>query len=41
MIEYNSIKCPDCAWVMRIPVQNKMTDLEKARAIHLNFSHKK
>jgi hypothetical protein len=41
MIEYNIIKCPHCPWMMRIPLENKMTNLEDSLKIHLNFSHKK
>jgi len=40
MIEFNTIKCPQCRWVMRIPTQNKMTKLDESLKIHLNFSHK-
>lgn len=41
MTEYNLIKCPHCLWVMKIPIQNKMTNLKDALQFHLNFKHKK
>lgn len=34
------INCPKCAWMMRIPQENKMTNIQESLKIHMNFSHK-
>jgi hypothetical protein len=41
MIEYNCVRCPQCRWVMRTPISNKMTNIEESLRIHVDMTHKK
>ena len=40
MIEYNTISCPHCRWLMRTPLANKMTNIEESLRLHIDTTHK-
>ena len=37
---WNVIKCPQCSWMMRTPLANKMTNIDESLRIHHQFTHK-